>query len=111
MSDFQPDQAVCGISLASELTGVQPQTLRTYESRGLVTPARTAGGTRRFSSNDLERVRRIIVLLEAGLNLAGVRRVLELEAEAVVLRAELRSRGGDPPADEASLQQQGSEPA
>ncbi len=89
MSDFLPDQGVCGISLAAELTGVQPQTLRVYETRGLLMPARTAGGTRRYSANDLDRVRRISVLLEAGLNLAGIRHVLELEEETAQLRAEL----------------------
>jgi MerR family transcriptional regulator, heat shock protein HspR len=89
MSDFLPDQGVCGISLAAELTGVQPQALRVYETRGLLMPARTAGGTRRYSANDLDRVRRISVLLEAGLNLAGIRHVLELEEETAQLRAEL----------------------
>jgi MerR family transcriptional regulator, heat shock protein HspR len=107
MSDFLPDQGVCGISLAAELTGVQPQALRVYETRGLLAPARTAGGTRRYSANDLDRVRRISVLLEAGLNLAGIRHVLELEAETAELRVALdaatsatAARGGaTPPGD------------
>jgi len=84
-----PSSAVFGISVASELTGVNPQTLRGYESKGLIDPQRTAGGTRRYSSDDLDRVRRISVLLESGLNLEGVRQVLELQEEADVMRAEL----------------------
>lgn len=91
-----PESAVFGISVASELTGVNPQTLRGYESKRLLEPFRTAGGTRRYSSNDLERVRRISVLLESGLNLEGVRQVLDLQDETASLRAELaaRSTGG-----------------
>ncbi|MDP9445296.1 MAG: MerR family transcriptional regulator [Actinomycetota bacterium] len=83
------DRGLYGISVAAELTGVQPQTLRTYEARGLLEPARTDGGTRRYSGDDLERIRRISVLLASGLNLAGVRRVLQLEDETATLRAEL----------------------
>ena len=68
------------ISVAAEITGLHPQTLRMYESRGLVRPRRTSGGTRRFSDSDIERLRKIIALTtEWGMNLAGVARVLELE--------------------------------
>jgi DNA-binding transcriptional MerR regulator len=74
-----------------------PQALRLYEDRGLVEPARTAGGTRRYSDLDLERIRRIGQLLGAGLNLAGIGRVLALEAENASLRAELA--GADPPSE------------
>lgn len=84
-----PESGVFGISVAAELTGVNPQTLRGYESKGLLDPFRTAGGTRRYSSNDLDRVRRISVLLESGLNLEGVRQVLDLQEETARLRGEL----------------------
>ncbi|MGH9082567.1 MAG: heat shock protein transcriptional repressor HspR [Acidimicrobiales bacterium] len=82
-------RAVYVISVAAELAGVHPQTLRVYERRGLLDPSRTSGGSRRFSERDLARLRRIQALTGAGLNLEGVRRVLELEAEVVRLRAEL----------------------
>ena len=82
-------RAVYVISVAAELAGVHPQTLRIYERKGLVDPARTAGGNRRYSDSDLERLRRIAELTDEGLNLAGVRRVLELEAEIDGLQAEL----------------------
>jgi MerR family transcriptional regulator, heat shock protein HspR len=86
-------RAVYVISVAAELAGVHPQTLRIYERKGLLDPARTAGGNRRYSDTDLERLRRIAELTDEGLNLAGVRRVLELEAEIARLEAELhRSR-------------------
>lgn len=81
--------AVYVISVAAELAGVHPQTLRIYERRGLVDPARTAGGSRRYSDADIALLRRITDLTEEGLNLAGVQRVLELEAEIARLQAEL----------------------
>jgi len=77
------------ISVAAELAGVHPQTLRVYERKGLLDPSRTRGGSRRFSERDLARLRRIQDLTAAGLNLEGVRRVLELENEVARLRAEL----------------------
>ncbi len=77
------------ISVAAELSGVHPQTLRVYERKGLLDPSRTSGGSRRFSERDLARLRRIQDLTSAGLNLEGVRRVLELETELERLRAEL----------------------
>jgi MerR family transcriptional regulator, heat shock protein HspR len=83
------DQAVYVISVASELAGMHPQTLRIYERRGLVLPARTAGGNRRYSDADIERLRRIAELAAEGMNLEGIRRVLHLEAENARLRAEL----------------------
>jgi MerR family transcriptional regulator/heat shock protein HspR len=82
-------RAVYVISVAAELAGVHPQTLRVYERKGLLDPWRTSGGSRRFSERDLARLRRIQDLTAAGLNLEGVRRVLELEAEVARLRAEL----------------------
>src|SRR6266436_5822428 len=74
-------RAVYVISVAAELAGVHPQTLRIYERKGLVDPARTGGGSRRYSDADINQLRRIQELTNAGLNLAGVKRVLELEAE------------------------------
>ena len=83
------DRAVYVISVAAELAGVHPQTLRIYERKGLVDPARTGGGSRRYSDDDIELLRRIQELTSEGLNLAGVQRVLELEAELAELRAKL----------------------
>jgi MerR family transcriptional regulator/heat shock protein HspR len=85
----QRARGVYVISVAAELAGVHPQTLRIYERKGLLDPARTAGGNRRYSDSDLDRLRRIAELTDEGLNLAGVRRVLELEAEISQLEAEL----------------------
>jgi len=86
----EPDPAlgVYGISVAAELVGTGVQNLRAYEARGLLEPERTEGGTRRFSANDLDRLRRIGDLLEAGLNLAGVAMVMDLQDENTQLRAE-----------------------
>jgi MerR family transcriptional regulator, heat shock protein HspR len=82
-------RAVYVISVAAELAGMHPQTLRIYERRGLVQPARTQGGNRRYSDNDIETLRRISELAEQGLNLEGIKRVMELEAENAELRIEL----------------------
>ena len=83
-----PKRGVYSISVASELVGLGVQNLRLYEARGLLQPQRTKGGTRRYSADDLDRLRRIGELLAAGLNLAGIDMVLELEAENAALRAE-----------------------
>ena len=72
-------RGVFGISVASELSGFDPQTLRLYERRGLVTPARTAGGTRRYSDDDLDRLARISELVGAGVNIAGILQIVNLE--------------------------------
>ena len=85
----QPDQAVYVISVAAELSGMHPQTLRIYESRGLLDPARTAGGNRRYSDTDIRLLRRIADLTAEGLNLQGDKRLLELEAEVIRLNREL----------------------
>jgi MerR family transcriptional regulator, heat shock protein HspR len=85
-------RGVYAISVAAELVGVGAQTLRLYETRGLVEPARTGGGTRRYSALDLARARRVVELLEAGLNLAGVAMVLDLETENAALRERLARR-------------------
>ena len=89
MSARSPHQAVYVISVAAELAGMHPQTLRIYERRGLVQPARTQGGNRRYSDADIERLQRISDLAEQGMNLEGIRRVMELEAENARLRADL----------------------
>jgi MerR family transcriptional regulator/heat shock protein HspR len=82
-------EAVYVISVAAELAGVHPQTLRIYERKGLVDPARTAGGSRRYSDADIAMLQRIQELTTEGLNLAGVQRVLELEAENGRLQIQL----------------------
>ncbi len=82
-------RAVYVISVAAELAGVHPQTLRIYERKGLLDPARTGGGNRRYSEADIAHLRRIQELTAAGLNLEGVRQVLRLEIEIARLRAEL----------------------
>ena len=95
-------RAVYVISVAAELAGVHPQTLRIYERKGLVDPARTIGGSRRYSEADIELLRRIQELTNEGLNLAGVERVLALEAEVARLRADqakLRKQAADAVAD------------
>ena len=81
--------AVYVISVAAELAGVHPQTLRIYERKGLLEPARTQGGSRRYSDADIALLRRIQELTDEGLNLAGVKRVLELEAEIEALQGQL----------------------
>ena len=83
------DRALYIISVAAELAGVHPQTLRIYERKGLVDPARTAGGSRRYSDADIEQLRRIQELTNDGLNLAGVQKVMELESELAHLRRQL----------------------
>jgi MerR family transcriptional regulator/heat shock protein HspR len=87
--NYDNERAVYVISVAAELTGMHPQTLRIYERKGLLDPSRTQGGSRRFSESDLARLRRIQELTASGLNLEGVRRVLELEHEVRRLRSEL----------------------
>ena len=81
------DQAIYVISVAAELAGVHPQTLRVYERKGLLTPKRTAGNTRRYSEQDIGLLQRIQELTHEGLNLAGVMKVLALEDEIERLRA------------------------
>ena len=88
-TNWEPDRALYGISVAAELTGSNPQMLRVYESKGLLEPQRTDGGTRRYSRNDLDRIKQITTLLGAGLNLAGVQHVLALEEETDQLRTEI----------------------
>ena len=80
-----PDAAVFVISVAAELSGLHPQTLRTYERLGLVSPGRTVGGGRRYSHRDIERLREISGLTSAGIGIEGVRRILDLEHRAAAL--------------------------
>ena len=82
-------QAVYVISVAAELAGMHPQTLRIYERRGLVRPARTSGGNRRYSDLDIARLRRIAELASQGMNLEGIRHVMSLVEEVLRLRREV----------------------
>jgi MerR family transcriptional regulator, heat shock protein HspR len=82
-----PDAAVFVISVAAELTGLHPQTLRTYERMGLITPGRTGGGGRRYSARDIDRLREISDLTASGIGIEGVRRILELENRLTALAA------------------------
>jgi MerR family transcriptional regulator, heat shock protein HspR len=84
-----PGRGVYGISVAAELVGMGSQTLRLYEHRGLLEPARSGGGTRRYSGEDLARLRRIADLVAAGVNLTGVAMVLDLEDANALLQADL----------------------
>ena len=84
-------RGVYGISVASELSGFDPQTLRLYERRGLLTPGRTDGGTRRYSDDDLDRLARISALVAQGINIAGIAQILHLEHR----NSELESDYGD----------------
>ena len=85
------DRALYIISIAAELAGVHPQTLRIYERKGLLSPARTAGNTRRYSNRDIERLRMIQRLTqEHGVNLAGVKMIVDLENELERLRRQLQ---------------------
>jgi MerR family transcriptional regulator, heat shock protein HspR len=84
-----PGRGLFSISVAAELAGLHPQTLRIYEREGLVDPARSAGGTRRYSRNDISRLAEICALTADGLNLAGIRRVLQLQQETRQLQAEV----------------------
>jgi MerR family transcriptional regulator, heat shock protein HspR len=99
-----PARGLYSISVAAELAGLHPQTLRIYEREGLLDPGRSAGGTRRYSQNDITRLLEITALTGDGLNLAGIRRVLALQEETRQLQAEIarlkaiRRRTAGPPA-------------
>jgi len=84
-----PDLPVYVISVAAELTGLHPQTLRAYDRLGLVRPGRSGGGGRRYSWRDIEQLREVAELTAAGIGLEGVRRILELESEVAMLRDRL----------------------
>ena len=87
--EHDSDRPLFMISVAAELAGMHPQTLRLYERRGLVRPQRTAKNTRRYSERDVERLRRIQELTELGLNLAGVERVLAMEEQLDAMRRQM----------------------
>src|SRR3954463_1419898 len=90
--EFDPRRGVYMISVAAELAGMHPQTLRIYESKGLITPKRSPKNTRLYSQEDVERLRRIQELTtELGMNLAGVEAVFELEAELARMRRRMRN--------------------
>lgn len=98
MAEHDQNRAVYVISVAAELAGVHPQTLRIYERKGLVAPARTGGGSRRYSDADIDLLRRVQELTDEGLNLAGVKRVMVLERELAKANAaidELRRQQHD----------------
>lgn len=101
--DPNPDLGLFAISVAAQLTGVAPQTLRLYESKGLLEPARTGGGTRLYSRRDLDRVEQIVSMTSDGLTLEGIKRLLEMQAETDSLRAEVEHLRG-------RLQAEGIEP-
>jgi MerR family transcriptional regulator, heat shock protein HspR len=82
-----PDAAVYVISVAAELSGLHPQTLRSYERMGLIMPGRTGGGGRRYSHRDIELLREIAQLTSGGVGIEGVRRILELEHQVAALQA------------------------
>ena len=82
-----PDAAVYVISVAAELSGLHPQTLRTYERLGLISPGRTVGGGRRYSHRDIEKLRTIADLTSTGIGIEGVRRILDLENRVLALSA------------------------
>jgi MerR family transcriptional regulator/heat shock protein HspR len=88
------DHPVYGISVAAELSNTSAQALRLYERQGLITPARTEGGTRRYSPDDVARLQRITALAAGGVNLAGIARILDLEDENADLRAAGKLRRG-----------------
>lgn len=91
MSDPPSSQPVYSMAVAAELLGLAPTTLRLYERKGLLTPARTDGGTRRYSADDIERMRRVADLQNEGVNLTGIRMVLILEGENSALRENITS--------------------
>ena len=90
-----PTDGVYPISVAAELTGVAVQTLRLYERHGLLAPARSTGGTRRFSADDLDRIRRVSELTRSGVNLTGIEHVLRLEQDRTDLQADLAALRAD----------------
>ena len=92
-------RGVYGISVASELSGIDAQTLRLYERRGLLTPARTDGGTRRYSDDDLDRLQRINELVAQGINIAGIAQILHLQHR----NSELESDNSDLQSENARL--------
>ncbi len=100
-----PEVPVYVISVAAELTGLHPQTLRTYDRVGLVSPGRTGGGGRRYSWRDIELLREVADLTSSGIGLEGVRRILELELQVDALRHRVADLEHDLTAAEYALSQ------
>jgi len=100
-----PQDAVYVISVAAQLSGLHPQTLRTYERVGLITPGRTGGGGRRYSYHDIERLREIAELTSSGIGIEGVRRILDLENAVAALRARNAELGAELDATREALRQ------
>jgi MerR family transcriptional regulator, heat shock protein HspR len=103
-----PGRGLFSISVAAELTGLHPHTLRLYEQEGLLAPARSPGGARRYSTDDIDRLHQIMALTSDGVNLAGVRRILQLQEQTRRLQAELerlKTAARNAPAGRASQQQ------
>ena len=90
MTAMDENSPIFAIAVAAELAGMHPQTLRQYDRLGLVSPTRTAGQSRRYSMRDVVQLREISRLSAEGLNLEGIRRILELENEVVALRSRVR---------------------
>ena len=99
--EADPAQGLYSISIAAELAGLHPQTLRIYETRGLIAPKRSPKTTRLYSRRDVERLRRIQEMTAQGLNLAGVEMVLELEEQVAQLKERVRELEGRGEADAA----------
>jgi DNA-binding transcriptional MerR regulator len=103
-----PGRGLFSISVAAELTGLHPHTLRQYDQEGLLAPARSPGGARRYSPDDIDRLHQIMALTSDGVNLAGVRRILQLQEQARQLQAELerlKTAARTPPAAQTSQHQ------
>lgn len=98
-----PDVPVYVISVAAELTGLHPQTLRTYDRLGLVSPGRTGGGGRRYSWHDIETLREVAELTSSGIGLEGVKRILQLEHQVDALRTRVRELEDQLAATEVAL--------
>jgi MerR family transcriptional regulator, heat shock protein HspR len=98
-----PDAAVYVISVAAELSGLHPQTLRSYERMGLIMPGRTGGGGRRYSHHDIELLREIATLTAGGVGIEGVRRILELEHQVAALQARNHELAAELEATRAAL--------
>lgn len=103
------DRAVFVISVAAELAGMHPQTLRIYERKGLIEPFRTPGGTRRYSQEDIDRLTLIQQLTEEGLNLEGVRRVIAMENEIARLEGKVEALEGELQRTRAEMREQAKE--
>ncbi|HEX5861655.1 MAG TPA: helix-turn-helix transcriptional regulator [Nocardioides sp.] len=106
----EPDAAVYVISVAAELSGLHPQTLRGYERLGLITPGRTVGGGRRYSHRDIELLRTIAELTAAGIGIEGVRRLLDLQNQLRALRARNEELVAELEAAREALRRVGTEP-